>query len=443
MSNPWGKKVTKDWSEQVEEEEAQNGGTLASSSPRSPVAADTGAFPTLGEAAKVKPKKKSKQVLSLAEFSTLGSSGRPAFGRGGPIGRDLTDREIVMNLPTGPRERDPNEPPRGAGRWGDRAGGGFRQEGYGNRFEERPRREEEGPSRADESDNWGREKKFVSGGGGGNSFGSGGRRDYGGGAREGGFERRGFADSYEESRGSRRGGGFDDMPGKTDADDWKRDNKFTPSSRGGGFGGGGGGGGFRESRSDNYDRGGSRGYGFRSRGDYEDPANRADTEDRWGSRRAIPDRRDEPPRERPRLQLQERTKPLPQHNGGDQLETKSSTRSNPFGDARPREEVLRERNSEVATDRMSSRSAGSDIGSHHDSHYGSRPTSRAGSIPGTPASAIDSMRSGQEPFHPKPRSDPFGGARPREDNLIRSGPRPTDTMDRHAAKEYQVGEISH
>lgn len=61
------------------------------------------------------------------------------------------------------------------------------------------------------------------------------------------------------------------------------------------------------------------------------------------------------------------------------------------------------------------RSGGSDVGSVPGSHYDARTVSN----PGTPASAMDSMRSGQEAFHPKPRSDPFGGARPREENLTR------------------------
>lgn len=210
---------------------------------------------------------------------------------------------------------------------------GFRQGGYGSsRYDDQPRREDEGASRADESDNWGREKKFVSSGGGG---GGGGFGRSGGGGGGGGF-----------------GSSYDEFHGKADeASNWKMGNKFTPSSgRSGGFGGGGGGGGgagagggggFRESR-DSFDRS-SRGYGFRAKGEYDDPpGNRADTEDRWGSRRSAAPSGYDPPRERPKLQLAARTKPV-KDNPAPPLETRSSTRSSVFGEAKPREEVLKER----------------------------------------------------------------------------------------------------
>lgn len=127
--NPWGKKEASpaaklDWSEQVEEEEAQNGGVLSFKKEEVADAdADSGAFPTLGEAAKVKgPKKK----MSLAEFHKepeAESSGK--YRVGGYARRELTEQEIKMSLPTGPRERDPNEP-RGdrRGGWGEGGGGG-------------------------------------------------------------------------------------------------------------------------------------------------------------------------------------------------------------------------------------------------------------------------------------------------------------------------------
>lgn len=199
---------------------------------------------------------------------------------------------------------------------------GFRQGGYGSsRYDDGPRREDEGASRADESDNWGREKKFVSsGGGGGGGYG----RSGGGG---------GFGSSYDE------------FHGKADEDsNWKMGNKFTPSGRSGGFGGGG----FRDSR-DTFDRS-SRGYGFRAKGEYDDPpGNRADTEDRWGSRRPTNVSSGyDPPRERPRLQLSARTKPLGENTTPQQLETRSSTRSSVFGEAKPREEVLKERRASEA-----------------------------------------------------------------------------------------------
>lgn len=125
--NPWGKKdvggATKlDWSEQVEEEEAQNGGVLSHKTKAQEP--DGGAFPTLGEAAKVKaPKKK----MTLAEFQKVPEAESSGKYRVGGYGRrELTEQEIKMSLPTGPRERDPNEPRGGdrRGGWGDDRGGG-------------------------------------------------------------------------------------------------------------------------------------------------------------------------------------------------------------------------------------------------------------------------------------------------------------------------------
>lgn len=100
MASPWTKtQKHADWSEQVDEELAQNGGTL---SPPAQNTLDEEAFPSLGEAAKVKQPKKKRggQKMSLGEF--VGNGARP--GRG-----TMSDREIVMNLPTAPRERGPDD----------------------------------------------------------------------------------------------------------------------------------------------------------------------------------------------------------------------------------------------------------------------------------------------------------------------------------------------
>lgn len=269
-------------------------------------------------------------------------------------------------------------------------------------------------SKADMSSNWGAERKFVpsdgppraSGGGGG--FGSSFSRDREGGAGGGG----GFRDREE------RRSGFDDRPrGEADtSDNWGANRKFVPNEGparggpgGGGFGGGGGfkdrEGGFREGGRPRYDepsradagdwgsrrappsppgggaaeRGGRRGFGFS-----EAPNSAADTEDRW-VRRGAPA---EPssaapaaaagPSERPRLNLAPRTKPVEAVKPAtlvDGATPPSSTTSptaaaaagaangtgpsssdgaaaaagppkpkvNPFGAARPREEVLKEK----------------------------------------------------------------------------------------------------
>lgn len=257
------------------------------------------------------------------------------------------------------------------------ASGGFR----GGR--ERGEREEREPSRADASGDWGAERKFTpstdSDRRGGGGFG-GGFKD-----REGGF-------------GGERRGGFGDRPPREEreasradtAGDWGSERKFTPSAdtdrRGGSFGGKEReGGGFRDrprfedgpSRADEGDWGsrrgpppsgeqagpsGRRGYGFS-----EQPVSQADVEDRWshraGAAAANGPSRDDPaaaPAERPRLKLQPRTKPLdnPPAPGSDAAEGASPhseagssgsghqqqpRKSNPFGAARPREEVLKEK----------------------------------------------------------------------------------------------------
>lgn len=250
-------------------------------------------------------------------------------------------------------------------------------------------REEREPSRADSTDDWGAERKFVPsdrpGGSGGSGGFGGGFRDRDGGGGFGG-ERRG-------------GGGFGDRPPREDrpiseadtVDDWGANRKYQPAAdtgdRRGGFGGG-----FKDrerpagaprfndepSRADSGDWGARRstpdgerppgpagssrrGYGFS-----DQPMSQADVEDKW-SHRGPPAGGGEPasaPAERPRLKLAPRTLPLPeqqqpqqQANGaassprGSEAGSSSSghqqeqkvRKSNPFGEARPREEVLKEK----------------------------------------------------------------------------------------------------
>lgn len=266
--------------------------------------------------------------------------------------------------------------------------------GFGDRHGEREERE---PSRADAAGDWGAERKFVPSDsrGGSSSFGSGGFRD-----RDGGFgERRGGGGFSDRPPREER-----PISEADTADDWGANRKFTPSSgadngRGGG-GSFGGGGGFRDrerptgtgpprfsdepSRADTGDwgarrstpdgerpgapgaGGARRGYGFS-----DQPLSQADMEDKW-SHRAAPsadaaggDRA--APAERPKLKLAPRTKPLPeqqqqQANGTatsspragseagstgsgqqQQQQEQKPRKSNPFGAARPREEVLKEK----------------------------------------------------------------------------------------------------
>lgn len=256
-------------------------------------------------------------------------------------------------------------------------------------FGDRPERAEREASRADAAGDWGSERKFVPSdrpkGGGGGGFGG------------------GFRDRDSGGFGDRRGGGdFGDRPPREErpvseadtVDDWGANRKFQPSAGEERRGGGGGfGGGFRDrerpagpprfgddaSRADaagdwgarrstpDSDRpapgaGGSRrGYGFS-----DQPQSQADLEDKWSHRgppAGAAGDSSSAPAERPRLKLAPRTKPLPeqpqtQANGAAAVSPRVSeagssgsgtqqapkpAKANPFGAARPREEVLKEK----------------------------------------------------------------------------------------------------
>ncbi|XP_019183564.1 PREDICTED: eukaryotic translation initiation factor 4B3-like [Ipomoea nil] len=276
-------------------------------------------FPSLAAAAATKTKKKKPQILSLQEFSSYGSAKQPQS-----VG--LTPEEI-MALPTGPRERTAEELDR------SRLGGGFRS--YGSSYD-RPAREESrrprdsnrdfAPSRADETDDWGATKKFTAGNG---------------------FERR--------ERGE-RGGFFSDSQSRADdSDNWAAKKAFVPSEgrrfeRRGSFESNGGGG-----DSDNWSKKKEEeGWKSRSEGGAFDSlrekrrSNGTDS-DSWAKKAEEGNGGGNP--SRPRLNLQPRTLPLPegQQNGNGNvnvIETivkPKGSGSNPFGDARPREEVLKEK----------------------------------------------------------------------------------------------------
>ncbi|KAJ3706260.1 hypothetical protein LUZ61_009965 [Rhynchospora tenuis] len=254
-------------------------------------------FPTLATAAATKaPKKKKPQTLSLAEFTTGVSNPKPATAT------RLTHDEMLA-LPTGPRERSAEEleRPRGFGYSSYNSGGSNR-----NRDESGPRRtgsggsgpRDNGPSRADEVDDWGKTKKSV----------------------------------VPERRSGGGGGFFDSNPSRADDSDSWVSNK-------------------RESAPVQSDmrRSGSSNWGFNKERDT--------SSDTWGKKReevgtGISSGA------RPKLVLQPRTLPLasppvangssgdvtPQSENGSVPVAKSKgSGSNPFGAARPREEVLAEK----------------------------------------------------------------------------------------------------
>ena len=279
-------------------------------------------FPSLGAAPK--DKKKKKQTMSLADFQSSGSGGRPSSYGDLPTGP--RSRVDLNSLPTGPRARGPGEED-----LGPPMGGGFRGYGGDRDFERRPSRYGDGdrrgpprdredemmPSRADEVDDWGSERKFV-------PSDRGERRGFGGGFRDD----RGFGGGFREERefgGDRRERGplGEREPSRADeVDDWGSERKFVPSDRGErrGFGGG-----FRE----------DRGFGDRREGGFGRAPSRADEVDRWGQRQTDNDDGGEK-RERPRLKLKPRSKPV-----GEATEA-STTNAAIFGGAKPVDTVAKE-----------------------------------------------------------------------------------------------------
>ncbi|KAI9124333.1 hypothetical protein K1719_005633 [Acacia pycnantha] len=277
---------------------------------------DTSQFPSLSVAAATKPKKKKAQPISLADFTTYGGPKPFRTSRS-----DALTHEDIMMLPTAPRERTAEELERDR----SRLGGGFRS--YGSY--DRPNRNSGGdessnsrwgssrvsdgsfgrdsnremaPSRADEIDNWAAAKKSTVGNG---------------------FERR---DSFER-RDRDRGGFFDSQSRADGSDNWVSNKNFVPSE-GRRFGSNGGG----------FER--ERKVGFGSSGGAES--------DNWNSKKGESNvgggiDRTETPSGRPRLNLQPRSLPLSNGSQEGSGNVEKPKGPNPFGDARPREEVLAEK----------------------------------------------------------------------------------------------------
>ncbi|XP_024962212.1 eukaryotic translation initiation factor 4B3 [Cynara cardunculus var. scolymus] len=323
VTSAWAKPGAWALDSEEHEEELKQEQTPAPSNGRATAAAMSD-FPDLMTAAATKTKKKKGQTLSLSEFVT-GSTNKPT-GQTYQAAKGLTAEDMMM-LPTGPRQRTAEELDR------TRLGGGFRS--YGDRNNEssnsrwgsgrtngggdegrKSTREPLGPSRADEIDDWGAAKKSTTG------FD---RRERGGGFFEGSHSRAdesnswGSNKSYTPSEGRRNGGfdrerrmGFESSGDADTSDNWgkKKEVRF----------GGGGGGAFDSLRER---RGG----------------NDSSDSDNWGKKRE----------EvsvgggggRPKLNLQPRK--IPVADGESVVAVKPTKGSNPFGDARPREQVLKEK----------------------------------------------------------------------------------------------------
>ncbi|KAK0573427.1 hypothetical protein LWI29_007894 [Acer saccharum] len=359
MSKTWGKIGA--WAAEAEREEDEEREAAAAAA--ASATADTQSFPSLREAATAKPKKK-KMVLTLSEFTMGGYN----TGSGGSTASNsrLTHDEM-LRLPTGPKERSAEEMQHG------RIGGGFSS--YG-----RPQR----PMR-DGDDSWG----------GGN------RRSYGG------------FDDEQPRRGSSSRASEMDQPSRADeVDNWAMNKKPFQSlqsqdsgrqNRYGGLGSGGGGGFSRADEVDNWatgkkpipTRSSTFGSGFRNSG--PEP-------DRWtrggGGGGGGGGFRDE----RTRLNLD----PPKSDFGANETVTVKTDRPNPFGAARPREQVLAEKGldwkkleMDIENKRASSRPTSS---------HSSRPSSAQSSR--SESQGLQGLENVVKPSRPK--VNPFGDAKPRE-----------------------------
>lgn len=283
-------------------------------------------FPSLTAAATTKTKKKKPQTLSLQEFSTYSTTKQSQSAAAAAI-KGLTPEE-ASRLPTGPRERTAEELDQ------SRLGGGFKSYGYdrpGRGPSDDSRRQggfrrddrEIAPSRADETDDWGAAKKSSAGNG------------------------------YERRERGERGGFFSDSQSKADeSDNWAANKAFVPSSgrrvdRRGSFGSNG-----SDSDSDRWtkkkeEEGGRRfvsgGGAFDSlrerRGGYD--FNSGVDSENWGRKRE--ENGVAGGGGRPKLNLQPRTLPLSEGQQNSNEPVAKPKGSNPFGAARPREEVLKEK----------------------------------------------------------------------------------------------------
>ncbi|XP_015076437.1 eukaryotic translation initiation factor 4B1 [Solanum pennellii] len=374
--SPWGNIGA--WAaeaERAEAEEKEQAAAEAAAAAAAPTGAgagkDTQSYPSLKEAVNTKQKKKTK--MSLQEF-TMQSTYTPAGGYGSGSTSRLTPEEM-LRLPTGPKERSAEEMQYG------RLGGGFSN--YGSRGMGPP----SGRGRDREADgdgSWG-----------------GNRRSYGG------FD--------DDRRGPPSRGSDFDQPSRADeVDNWASSKKSLPMQS-------------LDSGSARSNRYGSLGSG--------DGISRADGDDNWGASKKsnvapppqgrpwFPDSRPEPERwsreanhERQRLVLD----PPKMETGSENVNETvvKVNKPNPFGAARPREEVLAEKGLDwKKMDKEIEVKKG----------IGSRPTSSHSSRPGSSQSARSegtTLQGGMVEgggVKTKPKVNPFGDAKPREVLLEEKG----------------------
>ncbi|QHO59831.1 Eukaryotic translation initiation factor [Arachis hypogaea] len=333
MSKPWGN--IGNWAAEAERAEAEEREAAAAA------AANPQAFPSLKEAVNAKPKKKK---MTLSEFAGYTSGG------GGALESKRLTQDEMLSLPTGPKERSADEMQY------NRLGGGFSSYGRSGGSSMGRSRDREGNGEG----SWG-----------------GGRRSFGG--------------LEDERRGPSPRVSDIDQPSRADeVDNWAsgkklpssfdsgRQNRYSSLGSGGGGGGIGGG-------------GGGSGFGGSSRADEGTTA--GEQSDRW-SRGPVRE-------ERPKLVLE----PPRGDASANEVPVVKSNKPNPFGAARPREEVLAEKGvdwKKLETD-LDAKKSTSRPSSAHSSRPSSAQSNRSESV--GPAEAV---------AKPKPKVNPFGDAKPRE-----------------------------
>ncbi|KAF5778193.1 putative plant specific eukaryotic initiation factor 4B [Helianthus annuus] len=382
MSKAWGK--IGDWAAEAERAEAEEAAAAAAAA-----AAPPQSFPSLKESV-ISKKGKKKTKMTLQEFTMAG--GVAGGISGGGSRRELAFEhnrltpEEMMQLPTGPKERSAEEMQYG------RIGGGFSSYGGG--------RSGGGPR--------GRDRDADGDGSWGNN-----RRSYGGfdDERRTPVSRNSEYDNYQPSRADEVDNWA--MTKKTPSfDSSSRPNRYSSSSSSlGGVSTGGGGGFSRADEIDNWAvnkkpvavapppvRSSNFGSGFRDSGGPE--------QDRWS--RGVSQERAPGVTERRRLVLDP-----PKGDTGPVENVTRGNKPNPFGSARPREEILAEKgldwkkaDLELEAKRMSSRPTSS--------HSNSRP----GSAQSGSSVEVSGALQGEKP---RAKVNPFGDAKPREVLLQEKG----------------------
>ncbi|XP_010425339.1 PREDICTED: eukaryotic translation initiation factor 4B1 [Camelina sativa] len=381
MSKPWGGIGIGAWADEAERADEEQAAEAASAT------ADTQSFPSLREAAAAtatNAKSRKMKKMSLSEFTT---GGYTAPGGRNSVG--LTHQEILQ-LPTGPRQRSEDEMQPG------RLGGGFSS--YGGR------------SGGGGSGRMGRDRDDSDGSWGG----GGGRRPYGG-----GFD--------DDRRGNQSRVSDFPQPSRADeVDDWGKAKKPLPSfdqgrqgryggGGGGGFGGGGGGGdgglSGRADGVDNWGAGKKQAAPVRSSTFGSSFGDSGRESDRWSRGEVVGGGVQE---ERRRLVLEPRKVVVDSGASETPPVVEKTSKPNPFGAARPREEILAEKG-------LDWKKIDSDIEAKKGSSQTSRPTSAHSSRPSSAQSNRSESSGLNNVVKPRPKVNPFGDAKPREVLLEEQG----------------------